>query len=375
MFSLFRSREKSQKLGLSILLGLVAVSMLIYLIPGGFGGGGGVTGDNVVAKVADQEITVQDVQQQVNQITRNQPNIPKFYISMLVGQKVEQMITQKALAYKAQQMGIRVSDDEISQMVQAQVTPALGGKFTLAAYQMLLENNGLTPETYEAGLREELLASRLQQLQDQAIVVTDAEARTEFARTNKKVALEYIGFTPKDFEAKVDKDPAKVKAYFDKNRALFRTPEKRDVYVVVGSLPDFMKNINVSDDELHRMYNDEIDSFRTPDRVRARHILIKSPSTASPADKAKAKAKAEDILKQLQHGGNFEELAKKNSDDPGSGAKGGELGWITHGQTVPNFDKTVFSLQPGQTERCCGDRVWIPHHSSRGEAAGTHQDI
>lgn len=347
MLNLFRSREKTQKLVLSILLGLVAVSMLVYLIPGGFGTMGDASGANVVAQVGDQQVTTQDVDRQVTRMTRSQPNLPKAYLAMFVPQMVENLITEKAMAYKARQMGLRVSDEEISQTVQSQVAPALGGKFTMDGYQALLQQNGLTPDIYEGQLREDMLATRLQQIQAQAIVVTEPEAKAEYARRNQKVALEYIGFTAKDFEGKVDKDPAKVKAYFDRNRGLFRTPEKRDVYVVVGSLMDFAKNINVSDEQLRKTYQDEIDSFRTPEQVRARHILIKTQGK-SDAEKKQAKAKADDLLKQLQHGGNFEELAKKNSDDPGSAVKGGELGFLGHGQTVPNFDKALFTLQPGQ---------------------------
>lgn len=193
-----------------------------------------------------------------------------------------------------------------------------------------------------------MLAMRLEALQAQAIVTTDAQARAEYQRKNQKVALEYVGFTEKDFESKVDKDPAKVKAFFDKHRELFRTPEKRDLYLVVGTTADFMANASVSDDTLRKMYQDSIDSYRTPERVRARHILIKTQGK-SKEDAAKAKTKAQELLTQIQHGGNFAELATKNSEDPGSAAKGGELGWLIHGQTVPSFDKTVFSLQPGQT--------------------------
>src|SRR5581483_1047159 len=99
--------------------------------------------------------------------------------------------------------------------------------------------------------------------------------------------------------------------------------------------------------QLHQEYQDNIDSYRTPERVKVRHILIKTQG--KPKDEApKLKAKAEDILKQLQHGANFAELAKKDSDDTGSAEKGGELGWIVRGQTVPNFEKTAFSLKPGE---------------------------
>jgi peptidyl-prolyl cis-trans isomerase D len=108
-----------------------------------------------------------------------------------------------------------------------------------------------------------------------------------------------------------------------------------------------VQSAKISDADLQREYQENVDSYSVPERVQVRHILIKTQGKPK-EDAPKLKAKAEDILKQLQHGGNFAELAKKNSDDPGSAAKGGELGWIVRGQTVPNFEKTAFSLKPGE---------------------------
>ncbi len=85
------------------------------------------------------------------------------------------------------------------------------------------------------------------------------------------------------------------------------------------------------------------------EQVKVRHILISVPSGADAKTDAAAKAKAEDILKQIKSGGNFAELATKNSDDPGSKTQGGELGWLDRGKTVPEFDKAAFTLAPGQT--------------------------
>ena len=112
--------------------------------------------------------------------------------------------------------------------------------------------------------------------------------------------------------------------------------------------------VTVTAADLEKYYKDHQEQFKVPDRVKVRHILIKTPSVlpgAKPDEKAVAEArkKAEDILKQVKSGGNFAELAKKNSDDPGSKAAGGELGWIVKGQTVPEFEKAAFSLDKGQT--------------------------
>ncbi len=214
-------------------------------------------------------------------------------------------------------------------------------------YQGFLSQQGFTPAAFEQEQRESILVSRLENLEKQSLVISDDDARAEYRRKNVKVGLQYIAFDPKAFVSKVNANPAAVKAYFDKNRSLFRIPEKRSFDLIAGSTADYMLSAQVSDAQLQKDYQDSIDSFRTPERVRVRHILIKTQG--KPKEEApKLKAKAEDLLKQIKAGADFAELAKKNSDDPGSAEKGGEYGWMTRGQTVPNFEKAAFSLKPGE---------------------------
>jgi peptidyl-prolyl cis-trans isomerase D len=348
MFDLFRSRDKSVRILLGVMLLLVAASMLVYLIPGGFGGGANASGEDVIAAVGNDKITTTDLQRAVQRITRGQANLPKGLLAMYVPSLVNQLIESKAMAYRAKSMGLDISDAELADRIQAEVAPALGGKFDFKVYQSILSQQGMTVADFEKEQREAMLGARLENAETQALIISDADARAEYERKNLKIGLEYIQFDPKSFASKVNKDPAALKAYFDKNRAQFRTPEKRDVDLIVGNTIDFLQAANVADSQLQQQYQENIDSYRTPDRVRVRHILIKTQGK-SKEEAAKLKERAEDVLKQLQHGGDFAELAKKYSDDTGTAVKGGELGWITRGQTVPGFEKTAFGQNPGQT--------------------------
>jgi len=346
MFDLFRSRERSVRILLGALLVLVAASMLVYLIPGGPGGTSGGN-DNVIATVGGDAITAQDLQRAVQRITRGQANLPRAVLAMYVPSLVDQLIEEKAMAYKARQVGLRVSDQELGDAIQTEFSSQLGGKFDMNIYKAVLAEQGMTAPDYENTRREAMLAMRLESLEMQSLVVSDEDAKAEYQRKNLKIGLEYLAFEDKAFESKVKKDPAALKAYFDKNRSLFRTLEKRDFNLIVGTTADFVSKANISDDQLRKQYQDEIDSYRVPERVKVRHILIKTQG--KPKDEApKLKAKAEGILDQLKHGADFADLAKKDSEDPGSGSKGGELGWIVRGQTVPAFEKSAFSLKPGE---------------------------
>jgi peptidyl-prolyl cis-trans isomerase D len=346
MFNLFRSRDKAVRYLLGAVLLVIAASMVWFLIPGGLGGFG--NNANVVATVGGEQITAQDVQRAVENVTRGQANLPRELLAMYVPSIVNQMIEAKAMAYEARKMGFHISDEDLANSIQTQFTAALGQNFDIATYERILADQGLTPQQFEAQQRESMLAARLETLEGQSVVITDAEARAEYQRKNVKIGLEYVEFQPKDFAAQVDKSPAKVKAYFDAHRPDFRIPEKRSIDLIVGSTADFVQSAQISDEQLHQMYQDNIENYTFPERVQVRHILIKTNGN-SPQAVAAAKAKAEDLLNQLHHGANFADLAKKYSEDPGSASKGGELGWIVRGQTVKNFENTAFSLKPGET--------------------------
>src|SRR6478672_13532499 len=215
MFDVFRSREKSVRILLGAMLVLVAASMLVYLIPGGVGGSG-ASGDNVVASVGKEQITASDVQREIQRITRGQSNLPKGIIAMYIPTIVNQLIEQKALAYKAHEMGLSVSDEELGSVIQSTFAAQMGGKFDIQIYRSFLAQQGMTDRSFEEQQREAMLGARLESIEKQSLVVSDQDARAEYQRKNLKVGLTYLKFEGKDFLAKVNKDPAAVKAYFDK---------------------------------------------------------------------------------------------------------------------------------------------------------------
>src|ERR1700685_3683952 len=137
MFDLFRSREKSVRILLGVLLGLIAISMLLYLIPGGPGNTGS-TSDNVLATVGDQKITATDVERTLQNLTRGQQNLPRAVLAMYVPSVVNQLVESKAMAYQARQMGLQVTDQELGDAISAELAGAMGGNFDMRIYQAIL---------------------------------------------------------------------------------------------------------------------------------------------------------------------------------------------------------------------------------------------
>jgi peptidyl-prolyl cis-trans isomerase D len=220
------------------------------------------------------------------------------------------------------------------------------GKVDGATLAAALQQEGMTLAMLKDSTARQLLVNRLQQIVANGVVVSPQDVENEFRRRNEKVKIQYAVLTPARLKSESEPTEAEVKAYYDSHKSDFKIPEKRS-YALIMLDPAVIGAANPpTDAQLQTEYNNRRNDFQVPERVKARHILLKTDGTANDAQ---VKAKAEGILKQIQGGADFAKLAKDNSQDPGSGAQGGELGWIVKGQTVPEFEKSAFSLGVGQT--------------------------
>jgi peptidyl-prolyl cis-trans isomerase D len=344
------AKDKS-KLGYRILLGAVVLvlggSMLLYLVPQS-----PVSGEistDTVAKIGDESVSVQDVRQQLNQIEQRNPNM-KALEPLYAQQILKQLVFEKEIEYEAKRLGITVSDQERADRIRQFVPTAFsGGTFVgmdryaaevQARYQM-------TVPVFEELVRQGLLEEKFRKLLTDGISVGPAELQDEFRYKNEKVQLDYALIKPEDLESKITPDEAEIRAAYEKNKSKYQVPERRVVRYALVDVNQIRQNVQVSDDMLKLQYQANIQQYQVPNRVHVEHILFMTVGKPD-AEVEEIKKKAEDVLKQVKKGGKFEDLAKKFSEDPGSKAKGGDLGWITQGQTVPEFEKTAFSLSPGQ---------------------------
>lgn len=345
MFHLFRSRDKLVRIVLTAFLCLVGLSMVTYLIPnmGNTTDSGADT--SVVASIGKDDLTTQDVTKQIQALTRAR-QLPAELLSIYVPQIVQQQITDHAMMYEANRLGIHVSSDEVENAIldslPAEVTK--GGKVDSATLSALLQQQGISMADLKADMARQLVIARLREIVAEGVVVSPREIADEYHRRNDKIRVDYAILAPAKYQAEADPTDAEMRKYYDGHKSAFQEPERRSLAVIVLD-PNKQQITLPSDAELRKEYTAREDTFRTPERVQARHILIKSDAS----NDAAMKAKAEGILKQIQAGGDFAKLAQENSEDPGSAKQGGELGWIVRGQTVPEFEKAAFSLQPGQT--------------------------
>jgi peptidyl-prolyl cis-trans isomerase D len=348
MAGAFDNQKTGVRILFGVIIGMLALSMLLYLVPQG--PDTSTTSGDVVAKVGSETVTLADISQRLNEIRQNNP-IPHQLEGLYANQILKQLVFQKEVEYEAKRLGISVSDQERADRIRMILPTAFNdGVFVgnEAYSQQVLQRFQMTAPAFEELIRSSMIEEKFHKLLTDGVSVSPTEIQQEFRFENEKIKLNYAAANPESLADKINPDEAEIKAYYEQNKAKFQVPEKRIVRYGLLESNQLRQSIPVTDDELKAVYQQNIKQYEVPDRVHAEHILLTTVGKTD-AEVTEIKKQAEDVLAQARKkGANFEELAKKYSEDPGSKTKGGDLGWLVHGQTVPEFDKAAFSLSKGQ---------------------------
>jgi peptidyl-prolyl cis-trans isomerase D len=334
------------KITMGVLLGIISLSMLTYLIPG-LNTAAMSNSPDAAATVGGEEISVADVQRQLNLATRGQ-EIPALMRGFYAKQVLDQMVFQHALEIEGKRLGLSVTPEEMTQRIKQILPTAWNGDMWLKdRYPAEVQTRlGMSVEDFERFLRDQMLQEKFHQLVTDGINVSSEEVQQEFRRRNEKTQIDYVWVKPADLSSTIQPTDADLTAYFNKNMSKYQVPEKRSAHYALVDPAKLAPSIQISDADLQAYYSDHIDEYKVENRVHAEHILFKTVGKTD-AEIAEIKQQAEDVLKKAKSGANFEDLAKKYSEDDGSKPKGGDLGWIVEGQTVPEFQKVAFTLAPG----------------------------
>jgi peptidyl-prolyl cis-trans isomerase D len=341
----------SRKTGYRILLGVVVLvlggSMLLYLVPQT--PGTGEASPETVATVGDQTVSAAEVRQQLSEISqRNQ--IPKQLEALYAQQILNQLVFQKSLEYEAKRLGIQVSDQERADRIRQYLPSAFNGDTFVGMDRYSAEVQArfqMPVAKFEELVREGLLLDKFRKLVTDGISAGPDELKQEFRYRNEKVKLDYSFIKPEDLESKITVDEAEIKAAYEKNKGNYQVPEKRVVRYGLIDVTRLRQDVQISDDELKAQYQQDIQQYQVPNRVHVQHVLLMTVGKTD-AEVEEIRKKTEEVLKQARSGAKFDELAKKYSEDPGTKDKGGDLGWIVQGQTVPEFQSAAFTLEKGK---------------------------
>ena len=345
MLDALHKKNLGVRILLGVILGLISIGMLVYLIPGQ--GSSTTSTADTVAEVGGQPVTVVEVRQQLQRMTRGRA-IPRALEPLYAQQIISQLVYERILELEAKRLGIRVTDEERAERVRQFLPTAFAGDTFIgmdryaAEVQQRFEMS--VPE-FEELIRQGLLEEKFRRLVTDGVSVTPEEVQQEFRRRNEKVKIEYVVIKPDELESKVTVTDADLASYFEKNKVHYAVPERRVVRYALLGLDQLRQRVAVSEEELRAYYNEHIDRYRIQNRVHVSHILFKTIGKTD-AEVEEIRKKAEELLKKAKHGGKFEDLAKQYSEDT-TKEKGGDLGWIEQGQTAPEFERVAFSLSPG----------------------------
>jgi peptidyl-prolyl cis-trans isomerase D len=260
-------------------------------------------------------------------------------------------VEQKVLLAEAAKLGIHASDNDVRQYLHSGPTGAVifpDGKYIGdAAYAQLISDRlNMSVADFESGVKEDIVLKRLQSLITAGVTVNPQEVRDTYRKNNIKIKFDYAVLSADDVGKSINPSDSDLEAFFKKNAASYATavPEQRTIQYFSFTPNEIPGGIaQPTQQEIQAYYTQHQADYQLPEQSRARHILVTVAPGADAKTDAAAKAKAEGILKQLQAGGNWDALAKQNSDDPGSKDKGGELGFAKRGQMVPEFDNAIFT--------------------------------
>lgn len=260
------------------------------------------------------------------------------------------MIQERLIANEATRLHLTVSDAHLQEAIMA--IPAIAqlrgadGKFDVDGYRQLLGAQGMTPEQFDARMRFDLSTQQLVRSIAATDIIPASLIDRLIAIRDQQRVVQAITYKPADYAARVTPDEAALKAYYDGHAAEFAVPAQAKVEYLVLSADSFAQGVTVTPEELQSYYEQNKKRFQTAEERQASHILIVSPKDAPAADRAAAKEKAAKLLAEVRaNPASFAEVARKNSQDPGSAEKGGELGTFGRGAMVKPFEDAVFALK------------------------------
>jgi peptidyl-prolyl cis-trans isomerase D len=301
-------------------------------------------------------ITTADVQREAEQQLQQQ-KLPDFYLPFLVTRVGQQQVLRAVLKREADRMGLQVSDEGLTTFLRTGPYSQYlfpDGKFIGEDHYIdFVEQEFRLPvKDFEDQLKDDLELQRLQSLVTGGVTVSDSAVRAEYLQSGTKVKFQYAVVSAADLQQTINPSDADLQTFFQQNAARYATamPETRKIEffsVDSSALPGGKPA--VTDADIQAYYAAHQADYKSQEQVKTRHILISVAKGADAKTDAAAKAKAQDVLRQVKAGGNFADLAKKFSDDPGSKDQGGELPLIPTSSLDPAYAQAAMALNPGQT--------------------------
>ena len=351
---MFESIRKHSKIAMFAMFLLIIPAFVLVGIDSSYFSGG----SPVVAKVDGNEITQAEWdaahREDSDRIRAQQPGIDGAMLDSPQARyrTLDRLVRERVYQAAANSMHLQPSDArlalELQEIPQIAALRKPDGTLDAEAYRQLVASQGLTPEGFEANMRRQLAINQVMGAVLSTSFVTPAQAEATLVPLFQEREIRVASFLPEDFVAEVTPSEEDLRGYYQQHVDRFKQAEQADIQYVVLNLDVVRAGLALSETDVKTYYQENIAQYTGNEQRRVSHILIAAGKDASAEDRASAREKARALLEKVRMAPqSFAELAKANSQDPGSAAEGGDLGFIVPGTMVKTFDDAAFALEAG----------------------------
>ena len=262
-------------------------------------------------------------------------------------QVLDSLVADKILLQEADRMGLRVTDEEVRQAILEfpAFQAATGGFVGEERYRQTLRSSGYTVDSFEQMIRTQLLSQMVRDVLSANLFVSDEDVLASYKDQIEQAKIRFVQLPSSSMASEVIASPEEIEAYFDEHKEGLRIPERRVVDYLLLDQNALRDTIELSDDKLFEYYEANPEEFTQEEQVRARHILLQ---VGGDRTEQQAEEQMLAIRDRLEAGEDFATVATELSDDPGSKAQGGDLGFFGRGQMIGEFEEAAFSAVPGE---------------------------
>lgn len=335
-----RLREGVNGIAVKIILVLIILSFVFAGVSSYLVGGG----SNAAAKVGNTTIERNAFEQAYqNERNRMQSQMGDYFSTLMGDQQyvqtfrksvLDRMINDVLLEQYAQSLGLRVSDEQVSQLILTMPQFQTNGKFDQDIYAATLRRAGFSADSFAEYLRKDMLRNQVVSAVQNSEFTLDDEVTQQSQLLTQTRDIQTITLNVSDFSKKAQVTDEELQSYYKAHSENYERPEQMKVAYVELSAEQLKKSVKVTDEDAQAYYQDHLDKYSTKEQRKVRHILIKDDE-----------AKAETLLAKLKAGADFATVAKENSEDVGSAKQGGDLGWMEKGVMDPAFEEAAFALK------------------------------
>ena len=324
-------RNNAQSFFVWIIVGLIIISFALFGLGSYLSGSSKVTAASVNGvDISSTELTraYQNYQERLRSMFGEQYNPELFGTARIKNEVLQGLITQEVMNQLLQQQGYKASSRQILEKIKSYDVFKEAGEFSPQRYKQVLAQQSLSGEAFENDLSRDIATQQIRDAISQSAFLTSKETQQLAMLENQKRDIGYFKVSLKPYREKISVSDDELKSHYEKNSQLYLTTEKVQLNYVELNMDEVAERKEISEEMLKQQYDNSPESYMSSDNIAANKKIA-------------------DIRKDILAGADFSEMAKKYSEDKGSANQGGDLGYLTKGNSE-QFDKVVFALNKGE---------------------------